>query len=241
MRLDATGRRVLIIPDLHIPYEHPDSYKFLKEIKRKFLLPGDIIMNLGDEVDNHAISFHDSISELLSAGDELKVSIERIQGIKKLFPKMYLCDSNHGSLLFRRMKSHGVPVSVIKPLQEIYDTPKWEWHEDYVVKTHLGDIYICHGKSSTYGKLCRETGLSSIQGHFHSKYEITWHETVSGTRFNMFVGCLADRSSLAFSYAKNNIPKFILGTAIIDERGHPFLVKMNLDDKGRWDGHLNGN
>ena len=62
---------ILLIPDLHIPYHHPDSFAFLDAVKRKYK-PTEVI-NLGDMEDNHAISFHESDADLFSAGDELKL------------------------------------------------------------------------------------------------------------------------------------------------------------------------
>ena len=48
------NKRILVISDMHIPYHHKDSIKFLKEIKKEF--KPDKIINIGDSVDFHAIS-----------------------------------------------------------------------------------------------------------------------------------------------------------------------------------------
>ena len=77
---------MLVISDLHLPYAHPDWFPFLKDIKDKF--KPKIILNAGDEVDGHAISFHDSDSSLFNADAELDKAIDEIQGLKELFPKM---------------------------------------------------------------------------------------------------------------------------------------------------------
>ena len=66
-------RRILNISDQHMPYEHPDMFAFLAAIKRKY--KPTLVVNGGDEVDAHALSFHDSDSDLPSAGDELKLAI----------------------------------------------------------------------------------------------------------------------------------------------------------------------
>jgi len=239
LEINAKNKRVLLISDQHFPYHHRDTHKFLEAIRDKYLTPYDIIINGGDEVDNHAISFHPSDGDLPSAGDELDKAIRNIQHLEELFPEMYLCDSNHGSLAVRRFKFHGIPLRYLKSLNDIYGVnSNWKWNEDYLLKTKLGDVYICHGKSSVYGKLSKEVGCSAIQFHFHGKYEITWHSTVLGSRFNMFCGCLVDRDSLAMAYGKNHIPKPILGVGLISKDGIPALIKMNLDKKNRWDGKL---
>ena len=49
-----------------------------------------------DEVDYHALSFHNSDPDLDSAGVELERARATIQQLEKLFPKMDLVHSNHG-------------------------------------------------------------------------------------------------------------------------------------------------
>ena len=90
-------KSVLIISDTHIPYHVPELMDFLKLLKKKY--KPEKIIHIGDEVDKHAMSFHDSDPDLPSAGDELKLSIPVIQELEKMFPKMDLLDSNHGSLV----------------------------------------------------------------------------------------------------------------------------------------------
>jgi predicted phosphodiesterase len=46
-------KRILVISDMHIPYHHKDSIKFLKEIKKEF--KPDTIINIGDSIDFHNI------------------------------------------------------------------------------------------------------------------------------------------------------------------------------------------
>lgn len=240
-RINAKDRRVLLISDLHIPYHHVDAFKFLQAIKEKYLNKKSVVISLGDEIDGHAISMHPSDVDLFSAGHELELSIEKIHckgGLHDLFPSLVLLTSNHGSLVYRRAKLHGLPLHTIKSYQEILETPKWLWYDDIVLETKLGDVYLCHGKSGAYNKLSKEVGCSAVQGHFHGKFEITWAKSINKERFNMFCGCLINETSLAFAYGKNHLPKPILGVGMLSESGYPRLIKMNLNKKNRWDGKL---
>ena len=109
---------ILIISDTHCPYHHPDLIPFLKTIKKKY--KPDRVIHIGDEVDSHAISFHDSDPDLYSAGDEHKQSLPTIHAMEKLFPVMDLMDSNHGSLVYRRQKASGLPRAAMKSLSLIH-------------------------------------------------------------------------------------------------------------------------
>jgi hypothetical protein len=211
LELDARGKRVLIIGDIHIPFSVNGYIKFLTKLKEE--VKPDIVISIGDELDYHNLSFHDSDNDLMSGGDELdRAIIELQEGLHKLFPEMLLLESNHGSMVLRRAKHHGIPVRTLKTLQELYETPKWSWHEDIIMSTHKGPVYICHGKSGAYGKLVKEVGVSCVQGHFHGKFEITYHNSVLSSRFSMFTGCLVDTESMAMAYGKNHTIKPILGS-----------------------------
>ena len=114
-------RRILCISDQHMPYHHPDTFKFLAAIKKQY--KPTLIINGGDEVDQHALSFHDSDSDLPAAGDELVKATKFIKQLEKMFPTMLLLDSNHGSMVTRKMKHHGIPMKYLATSQQIYECP----------------------------------------------------------------------------------------------------------------------
>jgi hypothetical protein len=229
----AKNKSILVISDLHYPYNHPDVIDFLKGLDKKYKF--DRIISVGDELDFHAISFHDSDPDLMSPGDELQTSINRLKPLYKLFPEMDLVESNHGSLVYRKQKAHGLPRSVIKSYREVLEAPKgWHWHDDLLVKTNTGDnVYICHGKSAEVLKLSMSMGMSCIQGHYHEKMEIRYWGNKLGLYWGMIVGCLIENSSLAFAYNKLNLKRPVIGCGGIIN-GQPRLFPMVLNSKGRW-------
>lgn len=220
--LDARGKRVLFISDTHIPYSVDGYLEFLKDLKEKF--KPEIVIHGGDEIDGHAISFHKSISELFSAGHELDKSIIEIQeGLHVLFPKLYLLESNHGSLIFRRLKAEGIPIRHLKPLHELYETPLWEWHDKIILRTKKGKVAVSHGMSGIAGAWAKLAGMSTVEFHFHSMHQITRMKTLGKETFSMHCSCLADQEKLAFTYAKANMKEFLNGTGGIYADGEPVL------------------
>jgi len=237
--LNAKGKRCLIISDTHCPYNHKDWLKFLHSISLKYLEKNSIIIHIGDEVDNHAISMHPNDNDLYSAGDELKKAIICLQELEKLFPTLYLLDSNHGSLAFRNFKLRGIPIKYLRPLNEVYGvSKKWSWHDEIILQTKLGDTYICHGKSAKSGMLAKDVGMSTIEGHYHGAFEICWFQSAIRSFYAMKVGCLISWTDLAFAYGKNHMKKPVLGVGIISKEGYPRLLKMELDNNLRWTGKL---
>lgn len=229
-------KSIVVISDMHHPYAHPDTVKFLAAVKSKFR--PDKIVCIGDEVDFHAMSYHEHNPDLDSAGAELDKAIAGLKPIYKLFPNCTVIESNHGSMVLRKAITAGMPQRVIKGYREILDAPKgWHWVFDASIQTPLGPVYFCHGKTSAPGKLASSYGQSCVQGHFHEKAQITYISTPERLMFDAFTGCLADDKSLALGYNKVN-PKRPIVSILVILNGIPHLVPMVLNRHGRWTGKL---
>ena len=229
-------KSVLIISDTHIPYHVPELMDFLKLLKKKY--KPDRVIHIGDEVDKHAMSFHDSDPDLPSAGHELKLSIPVIQELEKMFPKMDLLDSNHGSLVFRRAFKHGIPKAYIKKYNDFLEVGSgWKWHDDLVIDTPLGKVYFCHGKTPDILKLAQSMGMSCVSGHYHSLMGVRWFGNSLGLYFGLQVGCMIDSKSLAFRYNKVQKARPIIGCSVI-YNGLPIIEPFIKDKTGKWVGKL---
>jgi len=227
---------ILVISDMHHPYCHPDTVAFLKAIKAKHK-PTDVIC-IGDEIDAHDMSFHDSDPDLDSSGAELEKAIKSLAPIYKLFPKVTVVESNHGSMVFRKALVGKIPRKAIKSYNDILDAPKgWKWVFDTMLKTPLGPVYFCHGKSGSAGRLASQYGMSCVQGHFHEKAQITYISTPEKLMFDAHTGCLANDKSLALGYNKIN-PKRPIVSLLVIENGVPHIIPMILLRSGRWIGSL---
>lgn len=230
-------KSILVIPDMHYPYAHADTVAFLRAVARRH--KPDKVVCLGDEVDWHAISFHDHDPDLMSPSDELQTAINRMQPLYKLFPKMDLLESNHGSLVYRKGKTHGLPRHVFKSYREVLQAPKgWHWHSDLTLQMSDGQyVYFCHGRSAQGLKLSQSMGMSTVQGHFHEKFEAQYWGNSRGLYWSVMSGCLVDNDSLAFSYNKVNLKRPLIGCTVIIN-GLPLQIPMVLCKGGRWIGTL---
>jgi len=228
---------ILIISDMHIPYHHPDTVEFLECINNTYE-PTRVIC-VGDEVDKHAMSFHDSDPDLLSAGDELEKAIEALQPLYELFPEVDLVESNHGSMVYRKGKHHGIPRKYIRDYGEVLEAPEgWQWHDSLLVSLPDGsEMFVTHGVRKKGIQLAQQMGCNVVQGHFHTEFNTTYCSSPSQLYWSMQVGCLIDDKSLAFHYNKTTAIRPIIGTGIVIE-GQPMTLPMILDKKGRWIGEL---
>lgn len=230
-------KTILILPDMHIPYHHKHAFKFLAAVKKKF--KPDKIICLGDEIDAHSLSMHDHDPNLESPSRELEMCLSALKVIYKIFPKVDLVESNHGSLVYRRAKKHGLPKRVMKSYNDILEAPKtWVWHPDLLIhSTDKKPIYFCHGQSSDVLKNSKNKSMNYVQGHHHSKFEIRYWANSLNLYWGVTSGCLIDYKSLAFEYGIVMLDKPILGCTVVIN-GHPQLVPMVLDKNGDWIGRL---
>jgi hypothetical protein len=232
-----SNQRILLIPDMHLPYAHPDTWAFLKAIKAKYR-PDRVIL-LGDEIDHHALSYHESDPDLASAGPELESAIRLLTPLYRLFPKADVLESNHGSLVYRKAKTAGIPRRALKSYRDTLEAPKtWRWHFDLRIRMSNGvDLYLHHGKTTKQGALSQKESCCAAQGHFHSKFHVTYWRNSSGLYWDLHGGCLVDHDSLAFAYGRNTMEKGIVGAWVI-LNGHPKPLPMPQNSKGRWTGVL---
>lgn len=230
-------KRILVIPDLHIPFHHKAAFKFLKAVKKKY--NPDKVLCTGDEQDLHSMSMHDHDPDLHSPNDELKLVDMAFKELFKIFPKMDLVDSNHGSLVLRRAKKNGLPSRVVKTPKEYLNAPPgWNWHDHLVIKMSNGKKFaLYHGLKSDCLANSKNKSISFIQGHHHSRFEIRYWANHEDLFWSCTAGCLIDKDKLAFAYGRLIIDKPILGCVMIIN-GLPRLIPMILNKHGRWTGEL---
>jgi len=233
---------ILVIPDIHAPYQHPDTIKFLTDV-RDAINPTRVI-NLGDETDGHALSFHDSDPNLDSAGVELHKAQQFLRKLNAEFPDMDICHSNHGSLIYRRAIKSGIPVEYIKSYRDILfgsgNGLGWSWLDKIEAILPNGDKCIFQHQSSgdALANAAHERA-HLIEGHQHGIFNINYRASTNALYWALISGCLIDNNAMAFAYGKLFPKKPIIGcSAIIDSQ--PMLIPMPLSATGRYTGKLDG-
>lgn len=213
--LEHDNSRILVISDMHLPYTVKGLIPFLQGLKDKYN-PTRIVC-VGDELDYHCNSFHDSDPDLMGAACELTSALKTIKILYEMFPKMDILDSNHGSMIYRKAKHHGIPRHHIKSYNEVLGVGDgWKWHEDLTLVMPDGrPVYFHHGKTADGIKLSQTMGMSAVQGHHHNEFSTRYWANSLGLYFSLQVGCLIDKESYAFAYNNINLKRPIIGCAVI--------------------------
>lgn len=213
---------ILIIGDIHAPFNLDTYLSFCLEQQKKFKC-GTVVF-IGDVVDNHYTSYHESDPDGMSAGDELDVAIHELQKYYKVFPKATVIIGNHDRLVYRKAFSGGVSKRWIKEYKEVLKVPNWE----FVESLDLFDVNINHGEGGTARAKMKKELQSQIQGHLHSELYVDFIVGKNFRIFGMQVGCGIDNKSYAMAYGKH-FKKPAIGCGVLLNRGTlPIVVPMQL-------------
>jgi hypothetical protein len=232
--LNKVYENVLIIPDLHFPWCHPDALAFLESLKKD--IQPDLVINLGDILDKAALSYHEKDPSMPGAVDEYLRATDHLTEYFDLFPTGHITLGNHDILALRKAKTAGIPDLYMKPMSEILQLPQgWDVHNSFTLQTPRGEVLFQHTLGGDLLRNAQRLSISAVVGHAHTSYGIQYWSTKERLMFAMASGCLIDPKHIAFSYASRNILRPLLGaSAIID--GTPILIPMYLDKNGRWEG-----
>jgi len=181
--------RTLIIGDMHAPYTHRHYLEFCQRIRDKWKC--NRVVNIGDEVDNHAMSYHEHDPDGQSAGDEAKLAQDELQRWFKAFPRVSVCIGNHSHLHMRQALTAGIPRKFMRTHAEAWRAPKgWRWDEEHEID---GVLYI-HGTGfggdTGHLKAAKEHRQSIVMGHAHAHAGLLWSACRHDLIFGMNVGCV---------------------------------------------------
>ncbi len=215
---------VLIIGDLHCPWDLKGYAQFCKEIQIKHECTKVIF--IGDVIDGNSWSYHEKDVDGLSVKYEVENAIEHLQEYYKLFPEALICWGNHDLLIERKARTAGMSRKFIKSLHEIIEAPKgWK----FVHQVVIDDVRYTHGSVGNAFKVAERSRISTVQGHFHRQASIQWTVSEKDALYGMQVGCGVDHEAYAFDYSRAIPAKPVISCAVVKDGGKlPIIELMKL-------------
>ena len=220
---DRLGEKhnVLVIGDLHAPFIRNGYLEFCIEMKKKWKCQK--VVFIGDLIDNHYSSYHETDPDGYSAIEELEKAKRQIRGFYRAFPQAIVTIGNHGSIPDRKAFTSGISKSWIKSISEMLNTPNWT----YVDSHWDNDILYCHGLGRKAHTRMKQDMVSVVQGHYHSESYIRYQVGRDRKTFAMQIGCGIDNNKYAMAYAKNFMRQHI-NVGIVLKNKIPILEYMDL-------------
>jgi len=213
---------ILIIGDLHAPFTKYGYLKFCRE-QQEIHDCGTVIF-IGDVIDNHYSSYHESDPDGYGAGEELDRAIDMISDWYHTFPKATVIIGNHDRLVYRKAYSSGVSKKWIREYKEVLNTSGW----DFVENIEIHGINFNHGEGGTARNRIKSELQSQVQGHLHTQL---YNDFLVGANFIVFgmqVGCGIDIKSYAMAYGKH-YKKPAIGCGVVLNKGTlPIAIPMKM-------------
>ena len=212
--------------DTHIPFNHP---KYLDFIRDTFYKHGvtDIVC-MGDLVDNHAISRHQSDPDAMGAIDEYTDAKIEVSKFVKEFPVVKYVIGNHDAIPQRQVATLGMPSVFIKDYHELWGLPyDWEISDEHIID---GVCYIhgigAGGKDGAYN-LAIKKRMSTVIGHAHAFAGVKYQANRMSLIYGANCGCGVDNESYAMAYGKHFVNRAIMGCCIIYSSTNAIFVPMS--------------
>jgi metallophosphoesterase superfamily enzyme len=215
-------RNVLVIGDLHEPFCLDDYLNWCKDQYVTYNCTQ--VVFIGDLIDNHYSSYHETSADGMGGLDELELAIKRISRWYEAFPKATCIIGNHDRIIMRKAQTSAIPSKWIKSYKEVLEVPDW----DFVERFEQDGVQYIHGEGGTARTKCRADMMNTVQGHLHTQ---CYTEHYVGKKFRVFgtqTGCGIDHDSYAMAYAKYG-KKPAIGCVVIMNNGQtPLNLLMPL-------------
>ena len=189
-------RRILVVGDIHAPFCLDGYLEFCEDVYAKYNL--NQVVFIGDILDNHYASYHETDPNGMSGGTELDHAISRVTKWADAFPIADVIIGNHDRIIMRKAFSSSVPVEWIRSYNEVLGTD-WDWSERVV----YDNVQYVHGEGGTARTKAKNDMMSTVSGHIHTQAYCEW---LVGRNFRvsgMQVGCGIDADSYAAAYARH--------------------------------------
>tara|TARA_R100000900_G_scaffold28666_3_gene22520 strand:+ start:5603 stop:6499 length:897 start_codon:yes stop_codon:yes gene_type:complete len=219
--LKGNLKNVLIIGDIHEPFSLPGYLQFVRKIQERYDC-GTVVF-IGDVIDNHYASYHETETTALGSDNELLWAIDKIQEWYSVFPKAYVTIGNHDRMAFRKAKTSGVSSKWVRDYDEVLGTPGW----NFVEEIEIDNVNYNHGEGGTAKTKMKNELQSQVQGHLHAQAYIEFSTGKHNVVFGMQVGCGVDDTAYAMAYGKN-FKKSTISCGVVKNGKQPILISMNL-------------
>lgn len=218
LRKQNNPKNILVIPDLHQPFTHKDALGFCKEQYDRW--DCDHVIFLGDLIDNHYSSFHDTDPDGYSAGDELTYTINRLSEWSEVFPEADVVMGNHDRYVLKKAYSSGISKRWIKDFNEVLRV-NWNFYTKLIYNKTL----FIHGEGMKAAPKAGTELMNVVAGHHHTEAYVTWRVGTGKKIFGMQAGSLIDSDSYAMAYAQN-YPRQVLSCGLVLDYGQTAFVKL---------------
>lgn len=222
-----SNNTVLCFSDTHFPYEHKNTFRFLRDLKETYNF--DRVICNGDLLDIYSVSsYPNDPNHEDSWTDELKKGRDKIQELGELFPNLEVMESNHDDRAYKKSRIAGIPREFLIPYREVIGAPEtWKWHNELMIRSekYKDFLFFAHTKTGGAVATAKDKACSAFIGHHHSRFGMTGFKSKKKTIYGVDVGCLISDLGSPFKYNKGDRGRPIQGACVIVD-GLPIMEEL---------------
>ncbi len=211
-----------MIGDLHEPFCLDGYLEFCQDTYKKYNC--NKVIFIGDVIDNHYSSYHETDAEGMGGKYELDQAVEKLQRWYKAFPNADVTLGNHDRIIIRKAQTSNIPNKWIKEYKEVLEIPNWNFVTDVWID---GVRYVHCDKAGKPRVAAKRDMVSTVGGHYHTDMYVEWFFGKTRAIFSMATGCGIDSKSYAMAYMQGG-KKEAIGCGVVIEGNVAFNVKMTL-------------
>lgn len=218
-------KKILVVGDLHAPFTLKGYLHFIEDIFEYWECTD--LIQIGDLVDNHVISRHQTETSADSGEREKELTLIELHRWYKSFRKARVTKGNHDDIPKRQLATLGIPPSFLQTFEK-----NWEFPEEWEIADHYIDDGVLYqhglgagGESGAINKALYER-MSNVQGHQHSVFGVSYKANQKDIIFGMSVGCGVDNNAYAFNYGKYAIKKPVIGCGVVISSAEAYAIPM---------------
>lgn len=221
-KLIKVENRVLVIGDIHAPFELSGYLDFCKEQYK--VNNCNRVVIIGDVIDSHYSSYHETSADGMGGKAELDLAIRKLSRWYKAFPDADVTLGNHDRIIIRKAQTSNIPSQWIREFGEVLGTPDWR----FVTEVYIDGVRYVHGDKSGKPRMAvKRDMVSTVSGHYHTDMYVEWSFGKTRRIFAMAVGCGIDSKAYAMGYMQGG-KKEAIGIGIVIGGNVAFNVPMDL-------------
>lgn len=222
-----TKKKVFVFPDIHFPFHNKKALDKAFELLKKE--KPDIVLNVGDLMDQYVFSKYTKDLNLITPEKEVKKAMELAQQfwkkVKTIVPKARCIQllGNHDVRIIKRIREK-LPelASLFNFTEKLYSFQGVECMKTDRDFLEIDGIVYCHGWLTQLGAHSRYFRKSVVHGHSH-RPGIVYDRVSDSYTFEMDVGHLADENSTPLGYTASTQSRWLMAIGVVDN-GMPRLV-----------------